>query len=796
MLGRASSVFEAFCLLPLRGLFQSTCMVFSLVARLVVRKRFWWLAGMSLFAVLVGYTATRMQANYKLSNILPEDSPIVRAHEDCRRDFKTFTHPLVLGITDRRAFRLDKFRAIRSGMEAMEKLDGVESVLSFTNPPQPIKDKENKKIVFAPLFEPVPTSQHQLDSLKNVFFAMPVYSGQLYNATTGAVLSVLNLDPAVFFSEAGGERMEEIFSIVDKMEKETGIEVNYSGLSYFRYLSRASVKREIAYFVLILFLTSTCLLLLVFRSFYKIIPALLLLFLGIPTTISLMVWLGYKASMLSTLVIPITIVVCVTNYVYFANYYQNARRHFGKIPAIVSASRRVTPMLFFANFTTAIGFLVLSTIDNAIVRQFGVVTGLGIMSSFVLSIVALPLFLSLIPFPSASGRVRELSPFVQGLLSGLRQLLACHHKKIIGGTLVVVLLSLWGLFHVQPISYLGDYLGIDKKAEKSLHFVQDNFGGLLPLELVVDTQKKGGVYALKNIKKLEAIQDHLRTQPYFSSSLSFVDLFKAGTQAFYNGDSAFYKIPSRSNFPFVYRYLSRTEEEGLRGQGTYVDEEGRKYRVAVRVKDMGSHALSQALDRAQTEIDALLQDTPMRATFTGTATLLIGQNDYLVGSFTRSMLLAFLVVAISISILLKRATFVYISVLTNLIPLFIVIGIIGGVGLKVIPSTIFTLTISFGISIDNSIHFLSHYNTERGVFGNTWKALTCTIARVGPNMVRSAVILFFSFVFFVFSSFDSIANFGVLVSFTLIFTLLSNLIFLPALLIVTTPALRASMKAS
>ena len=771
--------------LQVHWLLSSRCppfMVFACVARFVLRRRLPILFLVLCLFGICAYTVTKMEPDYRPVPALPEQEPVMMANRAYEKDFGLPATVLVLGIKDRKVFQLDHFLRFQRFMHDLEQVKGVDKVLSFTHPPRITKSTEKKKFILKPFFTPPPTTQQELDSLTHIFLNDPLYEGQLHNPQTGAVLSMLVFDDDVFFTREGDRQMEKIFGLVEKIEKETDISVDYSGVAYFRYLSRINLEKEIRLFVVVLSVLSLLVLFLIFRSFHNFLPALLLLLLCVPLIISLVVWFGYKMGLFFTLVLPIAIIVCVTNYVYFTNCYGGALSRLSRWRAILFSCEKVGPMLFFANFTTAIGFFALAIVDNLSIRQFGVITGCSVMLSFTMSLITLPLFFSFIPF-SPSQKEKGIAPSISALLRRIQGPVMRHPKRIVLLSLGAVLLSAFGFLRIEPVSRMGDYLALNKKAEKGLNFVEENFGGVMPLEVIVDTQKERGVYDLKNMKKVERLQKILDNQPYCSPSLSFVNFLKAATQAFYNGDEALYKVPSRSSFPFINRYLAHMESSASEHYGVYIDKEKQKYRISTRTKNVGSRRLSWLLnDRIRPQIDTLLQETPLRATVTGPTTLLVQRNNYLVGGFARSMLLAFLAVAISISILLRRFRLIYISLITSFIPLFIMAGIIGCLGLRVTPNMILTFTISFGISVDNSIHFLSHYNTEKMLLGRTREALIRTLSVVGPNMIQATIILFFSFGFFVLSSFESIAYFGLLVSLTLIFTTVSNLTFLPAVL--------------
>jgi predicted RND superfamily exporter protein len=169
---------------------------------------------------------------------------------------------------------------------------------------------------------------------------------------------------------------------------------------------------------------------------------------------------------------------------------------------------------------------------------------------------------------------------------------------------------------------------------------------------------------------------------------------------------------------------------------------------------------------------------------TGSTLMFIKGNKFLIENLITSMIIAFVVIAIIMGLLFRNFKMIMISLVPNMIPLLITAGIMGYFGIPLKPSTALIFSIAFGISVDDSIHFLAKYRQE--LFANKFfvpVAISKSIRETGASMIYTSIILFFGFVIFVLSDFGGTVALGRLTSITLLIAMLTNVIVLPALLL-------------
>ena len=328
----------------------------------------------------------------------------------------------------------------------------------------------------------------------------------------------------------------------------------------------------------------------------------------------------------------------------------------------------------------------------------------------------------------------------------------------------------------------------------------------MPLEIVIDTGVKQGVMKLNNLKKIDHLENFLRTQPILSAPISVAGLVKTATQAFYNGDPSSFRLPDNTERNFIFSYLAKQGGgENKRLLRSFVDSTGQRTRISLRVADVGSRELDTLLiNKLKPEIRKIWGGENVKATeegntmtfqregadnkqsvsLTGTTLLFIKGNEYLIDSLGESLIQAFIMVTIIIIFLFRSSSAVVITLIPNIIPLIMVAGLMGFLGIPLKPSTALIFTIALGITVDNTVHFLAKYRLDLAANGfNVREAIISAIGEAGTSMIYTTVTLFFGFVIFAFSEFGGTKALGILMSLTLLIALFTNLIVLPALLV-------------
>ncbi|MEQ8712774.1 MAG: MMPL family transporter, partial [Cyclobacteriaceae bacterium] len=439
---------------------------------------------------------------------------------------------------------------------------------------------------------------------------------------------------------------------------------------------------------------------------------------------------------------------------------------------------------FITNFTTAVGFLVLASTNITILKEFGIVAGINILATFFVSIILIPSFYSFLP-PPKERHLKHLDFMpLDKVLSWLDVVVHKHPYYIFTTTSVIIIVAVFGLTRITSVSYMVDDLPENSDVKKDLTFFENNFSGVMPLEVIIDTGVKKGVQNLRNLRKINEFELFLDSLENISQPVSVVSFVKAARQAFYNQKPAYYALPNSRDQAFILRYLSEEADQDNIAT-SFVDSTGQKLRMSLKIADIGSNRMDSLVNQViKPRMDQIFADSKMEVKLTGTTLMFIKGNKFLIRNLIQSMVIAFVIIAIIMAMLFGNFTMIVISLIPNMIPLLITAGIMGYFEIPLKPSTALVFSITFGISVDDSIHFLAKYRQE--LYANNFFvpiAISKSIRETGASMIYTSIILFFGFVIFGASEFGGTVALGTLTSITLLVAMMTNLTLLPALLI-------------
>lgn len=300
---------------------------------------------------------------------------------------------------------------------------------------------------------------------------------------------------------------------------------------------------------------------------------------------------------------------------------------------------------------------------------------------------------------------------------------------------------------------------------------------------MIDTKRKKGVMKLSTLKRMNELEDLILETPELSKPISVVGLVKYSKQAYYNGNTKFYQLPTSQENSFILSYAKNsTSSNDL--LSNFVDSTGQYARITTFIKDVGTDRMERIQEDLQTKINKVFPKERYTVTMTGKALVFQKGTKYLVKNLAISLSLAILLIALFMAYMFRSGKMILISLIPNLLPLVITAGLMGYLGVPIKPSTILVFSIAFGISVDDTIHFLAKYRQE--LQANNWKIKTSVygaLRETGVSMFYTSIVLFFGFSVFTISSFGGTVALGALVSATLLFAMLSNLLLLPSLLL-------------
>jgi predicted RND superfamily exporter protein len=737
----------------------------------------------------MGYQASRVEMSYDFARTVPLDDPDMIDLEEFRVRFGEDGNLIAVAVKDSALYKLKNFEAYRQFTNDIKEIPGVKQALSLPFLPLILKDTAGSKFYTQRIFPDRISSQQQLDSLLQIVRDQKIYSNLLLNPKNGAAMMIVSVPKEVMNSSKREAVVQALQEAGKRFEKSTNIEVHYAGLPFIRTLVANAVKKEMQIFLYASALVTGLIMFAFFRSFRAVLFSMVIIGVVVVWTLGTLTLLGFKITLLSGLIPPVIVTIGITNAIYLLNkYHLEYAKTQNKLDAIRVVVKKMGLATFLTNLTVAIGFLTLLSTDVIILREFGLVAGLNIMALFLVSLIMIPGIFSWLPKPSEK-HLRHLNlPIMTGFLSLIDLFVHRQRPLIYVGSLVLALISAYGIFQLHSVSFMVDDIPEQSQIKKDLKFVETNFDGIMPLEFVIEFhgKKRRPILEIKNLQMVDEFENFLDSITVMSPPFSVLSFVKASKQAYFSNNPEKFSIPvSNLERTFILRYMrGQTDSTGL--ANSFVDSTFSKMRISTRIADIGSvrlDSLVQVIEPRMKSIFVSTERDSVSSMITGSTKIFIKGNKFLIENLRESLALAFLLITLSMAILFANARMIIISLLPNLLALMITAGLMGYFNIPLKPSTALIFSITFGISVDNSIRFLAKYRQE--ILSNNFyipRAVSDSIMETGKSIMYTSIVLFAGFIIFAFSSFGGTIALGLLTSITLVISMFTNLILLPALI--------------
>ncbi|MFN9502408.1 MAG: efflux RND transporter permease subunit [Chryseotalea sp.] len=759
--------------------------MWSRIAHFIIKRKLILIITLLAITAFFGYHAQFAEMSYDFRGTVPANDPEQVYFQNFRKQFGEDGNIVAVGLQDSSIFQYKNFEKLREFCVAVKWIDGVNEVISLPQIKKLEKDTVNTKFVLKDVFQQKVTNQYTLDSLLKEASKQRFYIGQIVNEKNGAIAVLISIKKETLNSVKRIDVTNQIVALGDKFTKETGIPLHYAGLPFVRSVIAQQVGEELKIFLGLSVLITGIILMLFFRSFRATFFALIIIGIVVVWVLGTISLFGFTITLLSGMIPPIIVVIGIPNAIYLLNkYHTEYVIHRNKEQAINEVIKKVGLATFLTNLTTAIGFLVLLSADITVLREFGIVAGINVMATFVVSLILIPSVFSWMPPPSAK-HLRHLE--VQGfgnVLSFVDVMVHRHRMFIYSIAALVVTFAVIGMMRLHSVSFMVDDLPEESIVKKDLKFFEANFSGVMPLEIVVNTGKRRGVIDVKNLRKINELETFLDSIPAISKPISLVSFVKASKQAFYNNNPNYYELPDSRERNYILPYLKgQSDNSGL--FKSFVDSTLQTMRISMQVADIGSDKMGDLINNTiQPRINQIFEGTDIEVKVTGTTPLFIRGNSFLIDNLKGSLLLAFLLISLTMAMLFANLRMIIIALIPNFIPMAVTAALMGYFGVPLKPSTVLIFSITFGISVDYSIHFLAKYRQE--LFARNFYvplAVSNTILEVGKSMIYTSIVLFAGFIIFAFSSFGGTVALGLLTSTTLLLSMITNLVLLPTLIL-------------
>lgn len=758
------------------------------VADFILRNKRYILIVIGIITVFMGYNMKNLRMKYTSALLLNEhDSAYVR-FLDFKKTFGEDGSMMVVAFEDKDFVRLDKYNDLVALQDSLKKVIGIKAVLSYANAITLAKDTAEKKFVINKIFDPKPTTQAELDSMFKAVKDFLFYERLLYTDNDCYVMA-LTCDPVVINNKERDVMIADMEKLVYGFTDKYDIKSHISGLPHIRSKTMFMVRDELIVFAILSLVIVTLIFMMFFKSIKTTLWAVLIVVVGVVWTMAIMALFGYEMTMMSGMLPPLMIVIGIPNTIYLLNKYHVMYREYGdKYRALHDVITKVGKATFMTNLTTAAGFATFLITGNAMLMEFGLVATLGIITMFFLSVLMVPSIFSYVAVPTEKELKHLDTKFVHKIVEKFVFLVENKRPLIFGATVAIVVLAIIGIRLMHNESFQVDDLPEDNAIYADLKYFEREMGGILPLEISIDTKKKKGLLDLKTIKKIEAIEDSLTSFNCLSHGTSLVDALKLIKRAYYNGNNDFYELPMQTEFITISDYLKGSQAQMTGGgnniMSAMVDSTFSRARIQLRIADVGTIRMVSVTDSINDIIHHYFPPEKAQIDVTGTSVVFALGSSKLIDNLVQSLVLAIFLISLCMMWLFKSWKMVIISIIPNFIPLIVTAAIMGYCGIRLKSSTILVFNIAFGISVDNAIHLftkfrqaIEHHN------GDIAKSVDEALRETGVSIIYSAIILLCGFLMFCASQFGGTIALGLLVSITLFVAMFTNLLFLPSLLL-------------
>lgn len=756
------------------------------LARLIFSYRPVWLILLAVITAFMAWQGRKVEMSFQMAEVLPPGDPTFSNYQHFRSIFGEEANVVVMAVQHPDFFTKEHLQVWSELENRIKNLSGIEWTLSPLSATVLVKDPEKERFFAAPLLDSENITDSAALAIKQRIEKLPFYEQVLWNPASNTFLMLVAMNKEAVHTRERVNIVKSIQKEIADYEKHTGLVMHVSGLPFIRTDSILRASKEITLFIVLAVLITSIVLFLFFKSVKAIFVPLINVGIAIIWSSGTMGLLGYKISMLTGLIPPLLIVIGIPNAVYMITRYHMEFLQIGnKIQALKRVVEKTGRAIFLTNLTTAVGFGTMIITNSKLLVEFGTVSSLNILCLFVISIILIPILFSYLPAPTIRHTRHLQNKRSNKLLDTLHNIVGHHKSKVYWVSGILFIISIAGMSLIKTSGRIADDVPRHSRAFRDMEFFESEFNGVMPFEVLIDTKKKKGASFVKTKlwKRVSELQDSIQHYGKFSRAVSAIELIKYANQVYYNGSPAEYRIPNELDMGKISKYAGRAAGGDSLMQ-SYVDSSWRYIRIRSQMADMGTNEMKQVTHDIQTMAARILGDVDADITLTGASILIMKSTDYLVKNLFTSLLVAISIIAFIMGIMFRSMKMVLISLIPNVIPLLFTSAIMGFLEIPLKASTSIIFSVAFGISVDDTIHYLAKYRQELKHWqGDVKKSVLHALRETGLSMSYTSIILFLGFSIFIASDFGGTVALGVLVSITLFMAMFTNLILLPSLLL-------------
>lgn len=730
-----------------------------------------------LITVISGSLLPHITFNASIDAMIPEDDPVLVELMEVVEDFGT-QDLFLIAVQGEDVFSPATLRKIHDLAAALAALPGVVEVQSPFNAQK--VESGFFGIEIAPMTSELPQSPETIAQFKADILGSP-YAGRLVTLDGRGAALFLELDSLVMGPERN-ELMAQVEAIVEGYRGPEQIHV--VGDAYILYYTEQAMKEDLVKLVPFVVVIIGAVLYATLRSVLGIIIPLVTVGMSVIWTVGLMIWRGIPVSMISMVMPVILVTIGIASSIHILNKYQEGlARGLAKREALEETFAAITSPVAMAALTTAAGFASLITAFVHPIREFGVLTAIGVMLAMALSLSLVPALLILVREPRV--RLAEDKPEKEGPLSCLLQAFVtwavARPKQLTAVVVVLLVVFALGAGLITLESNIVNYFGASSPVRQATTVIEEVFGGSMQISVVLDTGEEDGVKDPEVLQELVAIQEYLDSWDTINHATSIADVIRELNQALWDGDPQAYTIPDSREA--VAQQLLLFTMQGGSGIDSLVTYDYSKALVTAQMKTLDAEQMAHVIGEVENFLATRYNgSSKLKAHLSGTPKVMQRLMNRYVQTQVSSLISSSIMVGVIVSLLMRSVSLGLFSMIPLIFTVVVNFGIMGFAGLPLDAVTSMISSVAIGIGVDYAVHYISRYRWELERGQDSAVALRLTSRSAGRAIIYNALALVVGFLVLVFSHFRAIAVFGLLISAAMIVSSLAALLVIPLLL--------------
>ncbi len=756
---------------------------------------------------------------------LHKTDPALLTYNDFRDQFGR-DEMIIVALKPKQVFDFNFLNTLKKlHTELEENVPYLDDITSLINARNTLGEKD--LLIVEDLLEDWPETEKQLQTIKQRAMSNPMYENMLISKDGSSTTIIIrtqsrssmspeneimagfeNFDDAIE-TPTGTERKyltdEENTEVIQAVEKivekyrSPDLPIYLAGSPAVVHFLKEAMMSDMMKFMLLAVLTVSILLYIMFRRITGVVLPMLIVILSLLSTISLMAITGIPIKVPTEILPSFILAVGVGSSVHIlAIFFHRLRKTNNKEESIVYTLGHSGLAVMMTNLTTAAGLMSFANASVAPVAEIGIFASAGILLAFIYTIVLLPPLIAIIPLSSKKTEsLRKGNRIMDKVLENIGRFSTTHPRKILFVSFCIIAIAFTGIFSIRfshfPLKWLPETNAIRVATEK----IDKALNGSMSMEILFKTNRENGLYEPELLNRIETaavdFEKMSNKEMFIGKAWSVTTILKEINQALNENSPAAYTIPQ--NEPMVAQEFLLFENSGSDDLEDFVDSQFSMARLTLKVPFVDGILYDPLEEEITTYLNKNFPDVDFQ--ITGLVALLAKTFNNTITSMAESYLIALVIITLMMILLIGRIRIGLLSMIPNLVPIILMLGVIGWFGFPMDLFTMMVASIAIGLAVDDTIHFMHNFRRYYEQSGDPKKAVLDTLHSTGRAMLVTSVVLSFGFFIYMFASMQNIIRFGFLTGFTIIMALASDYLIAPALMVLvnktTMPAQRSEI---